>query len=580
MIKLQGISVSPGIVIGEAIVMAHEGIRVPRQSIPATAVEAEVARFRRAAQATAEQIIGARAAVVSQMGTHYGAIFDAHFALVQDPALLAEIESHIIRDAYSPEYAVTCTLGKFTNLLRGMSDPTLAQRAFDIEDIEDRLLQNLLGKRRQEQLKIERPGIILAHNLTVSETASLSKEFALGFATEIGGSGSHTAIVAEALGIPAVVGAGELLAQASGGDQVIIDGDQGLVILSPDAETVAHYQRQLQRGVVHTEFLRSLRDLPPQTADGERIQLLGTIEFSQDVVQCLAQGAEGIGLYRTEFLYLGAPAPPDEAAHYQAYCNVLNALGGRPIVARTFDLGADKFPQMKPPEDEHNPCLGLRSLRLALRNLPMFRTQLRALLRASMLGDLRIMFPLVATLRELRQAKTVLSDVMEDLEEEGIPFNKDVKVGMMVEIPSAVTLIRRFLKEVDFISVGSNDLTQYTLAVDRGNKEVAQLFNPCDPAVLKLMSKAVKSANEANIPASVCGQICNNPRNTMLLLGLGFRSLSVSPSAIPDVKRVCRGVTIEDCETIARRALAKDDARDVDIYLKTEWQRRFLPPED
>ncbi len=578
--KLQGISVSPGIVIGEAVVAAHQGLQVPRQTIPRERIADEVQRFRSAVETTAKEIVRARQSVVSQMGAHYGAIFDAHFALVNDPSLVKEIEAQIERECYTSEYSVTQTMGRFSRLLRGLSDANLAQRAFDIQDIEDRLLQNLLGERRSKQFQMDRPAILLAHNLTVSETASLKPDLVLGFATEIGGSGSHTAIVAEALRIPAIVGAGELLAHVSGGDTVILDGEQGLVILNPDEATKARYERLLEKGAAHAIQLQTLRDLPAETTDGTCVELLGTIEFPQEVQQCREQGGGGIGLYRTEFLYLGAETAPGEDAHYEAYANVLSAVGDGPVVARTFDLGADKFPQMQPPEDEHNPCLGLRSLRLALRNRPMLRTQLRALLKASTLGDLRIMFPLVATLHELRQAKTVLADVMEDLEEEGVAFNRKIKVGMMVEIPSAVVLIRRFLPEVDFISVGANDLTQYTLAVDRDNKEVAPLFNPCDPSVLRLMSKAVRAADEANVPSSVCGQICNNPRNTMLLLGLGFRHLSVAPGAIPDVKRVCRGVSLEECQSIAKRAMAKDEARDVETFLRVEWRKRFQPTED
>ncbi|MDA7978320.1 MAG: phosphoenolpyruvate--protein phosphotransferase [Pirellulales bacterium] len=578
--KLQGISVSPGIVIGEAVVMANEGIRVPRQTIDPAATDCEVERFRQAVQTTVKEIVRTKQSVVSQMGAHYGAIFDAHFALANDPALATEIEALIQHEFFTPEYAVTRTLGRFSRLLRELSDDQLAQRAFDIEDIEDRLLQNLLGRRRAEQFQFTRPAILLAHNLTVSEAANLKRDLVLGFATEIGGAGSHTAIVAEALGIPAIVGAGDLLASIGGGETVIIDGEQGIVILNPDDETKTTYQRRIERGAQHAQQLTSLRDLPAETQDGTRVELFGTIEFPHEVDQCLKQGGEGIGLYRTEFLYLGAETAPDEETHFQAYRGVLDALAGKPVVARTFDLGADKFPQLKPPEDEHNPCLGLRSLRLALRNRPMFRTQLRALLKASGQGDLRLMFPLVATLQELRQAKTVLADVMEDLEEEDVSFNRNIKVGMMVEIPSAVVLIRRFLPEVDFISVGSNDLTQYALAVDRDNKEVARLFNPCDPAVLSLMSEAIQAAQGAGIPASICGQICNTPRNTMLLLGLGFRQLSVSPAAIPYVKRVCRGVTVDECQDVAQRALAKDEARDVEAILRSEWQKRFQPPDD
>ncbi len=441
-------------------------------------------------------------------------------------------------------------------------------------DIEKRLLRNLLGRRREELDHLISPVIVLAHNLTPSETANLNRAFVRGFATEIGGPGSHTAIVAEGLEIPAVVGIGQFLTDVSGGDLVIIDGDHGMVILQPDEETVAHYRYELEQHKSRAAQLATLRELPAMTADKVRIELLGNIEFPHEVEHCLERGAEGIGLYRTEFLYLGAACEPDEEVHFEAYRKVLEQLDGRPVVIRSCDLGADKVTFDS--EAARNPTLGLRSIRLSLKNLPSFRTQLRAVLRASAVGDVRLMFPLVATLLELRQAKMVLADVMEDLDEEGVAFNRDLPVGMMVEVPAAVLMIDRFVEEVDFISIGTNDLTQYTLAADRSNKDVATLYSSVDPSVLRLIRMAVDAAGGKQVPVNVCGQMSGNTLYTMLLLGLGLRRLSVTPSSIPEVKKVCRTVTIDQCRHVAEHVMALENARDIKNYLREEL-KKILP---
>jgi phosphotransferase system enzyme I (PtsI) len=452
----------------------------------------------------------------------------------------------------------------------------LAERAADIFDIEKRLLRHLLGRRREGLDHLTSPVLVLAHDLMPSETANLNRKFVRGIVTEVGGPGSHTAIVAEALEIPAVLGTGPFLTEVSGGDTVIIDGDQGMVVLHPDEETIARYQHEEQEHRSLAARLRELRDLPAQTSDGVRIELMANIEFPDEVDHCLERGADGVGLYRTEFLYLGAEVEPDEEVHYQAYSRVVRSMGGKPVTIRTFDLGADKVPHLPKPDDEKNPFLGLRSIRLALRNLPMFRTQLRALLRASVLGKVKILFPLVCTLLELRQARLVLGDVREDLEEHGVEFDRDIEVGMMVEVPSAVMMIDRFVEEVDFLSIGTNDLIQYTLAVDRSNKDVIPLYNASDPAVLKLIRMTIDAANRKSLPVNLCGQMSGNPAYTMLLLGLGLRQLSVAPAVVPEIKKVCRSVTIEQCREVAERAMSMENARDIELYVKGEL-RKHVP---
>lgn len=574
--RIQGIAVSPGVAIGEALVMSNEGFRIPRRFVARDAVDEELDRFAAALRASAEEIARNRDAVSRELGPQYGAIFEAHLQMLHDPRLGGEIEEYVRGRNYSPEYAVSRVLRRYVKVFSELEDAHFAERAHDIVDIEKRLLRNLLGLRREEISRLTSPVLILAHNLTPSETANLDRRFVQGFVTEIGGPGSHTAIVAGALEIPAVVGLGPFLTDVSGGDLVIIDGHRGEVVLHPDEETLSRYRFEMDESRSLAVRLEGLRDLPAETADGVRIELLGNIEFPHEVGHCLERGSDGIGLYRTEFLYLASGAEPSEEVHYNAYCDVIRAMGQRPVVIRTLDLGADKVAAVHPAAIERNPFLGLRSIRISLRNLPLFRTQLRAIVRASSLGNVRFMFPLISTLLELRQAKMVLADVLEDLEESGVPVSRDLKVGMMVEVPSAVMMIDHFVQEVDFISIGTNDLIQYTLAVDRDNKDVANLYHASDPAVLKLIEMAVRAARGRSIPVNVCGQMSSSSHYTMLLLGMGLRQLSVTPSSIPEIKRVCRSVTIPQCEAVAQRAMTLENARDVKNYLKEEL-KKVLP---
>jgi phosphotransferase system enzyme I (PtsI) len=573
--RLQGIAVSPGVAIGEALVVDHEGFRIPRRFLPRDAVEEELARLDKAMVAAAGEVERNRDRVAKELGDEYAAIFSAHLQMLHDHRLRSEIEEMIRTRHYSPEYSVSRALRKYAKVFQSLGGEYMAERANDIFDIEKRILRNLLGKSRQELAQVTSPVLVLAHNLTPSETANLNPQFVMGLVTEIGGPGSHTAIVAEGLGIPAVVGVGRFLTDVSGGDTIIIDGDQGQVILHPDEETLARYRHEVEEQRSLATKLESLRDLPAVTTDGATIQLLGNIEFPAEVQQCEERGADGIGLYRTEFLYLGRDDDPPEEAHYAAYREVAEAMVGKPVVMRTLDLGADKMRMLPDPEDERNPFLGLRSIRLALRNRDMFRVQLRAILRASTTKNVRIMFPLIATMLELRQAKSVLADAMEDLDEEGVPFDRNVKVGMMVEVPSAVLMMDHFVDEVDFFSIGTNDLIQYCLAVDRSNKDVANLYTAADPAVIRLIDMAVKAANKAGKPISMCGQMCGNPLYTMLLIGIGLRSLSVTPTAVPEVKRVCRSVSVEQCQKIADQVRTLETARDVKTYLKEELSKVF-----
>ena len=569
---LQGIAVSPGVAIGEALVMGHEGFRIPRRFVARDAVEHELDRLDRAIAAAGDEIQHNRDAVSGELGDQYAAIFDAHLRMLRDARLRSEIETLISQRHYSPEYAVSRSLRRYAKVFQSIETSYLAERVHDIYDIEKRLLRHLLGRRREELSHLTSPVVILAHNLTPSETANLDRTYARGFVTEIGGPGSHTAIVAAGMEIPAVVGTGPFLTDVSGGDLVIIDGDHGKVILQPDEEAIARYQHEAEEHRTLAARLETLRDLPAETADGTRIEILGNIEFPYEVKSCTDRGGDGVGLYRTEFLYLGRDDPPTEEDHYNAYAEVVNAMGDRPVVIRTLDLGVDKLDDPSA-SGEMNPCLGLRSIRLSLRNVPLFRTQLRAILRASVLGDVRMMFPMVTTLLELRQARMILADVMEDLADSGTPFNRDISVGMMVEVPSAALMLDVFTKEVDFISIGTNDLVQYTLAADRANKDVASLYNAADPAVLRLIRLSVREGNRGEVPVGMCGRMSSQTKFTMLLLGLGLRQFSVTPTNIPEVKKVCRSVTIQQCERLSDKVMNMENARDIENFLNEELKK-------
>jgi phosphotransferase system enzyme I (PtsI) len=569
----RGIAASPGVAIGEAMIVDHEGFRIPRRFVVDDAVNDELRRLHVAIEEVAEEIARNRDAVSEQLGEQYGAIFSAHLQMLRDRSLIRQLESLVREKYHSPEYAVSTTLKRYAKVFHELESDTLVERAQDIFDIEKSLLAKLLGHRREELSQLKTPTIVLAHALTPSEVASFDPRYVLAFSTETGGAGGHSSIIAQGLEIPAVVGTGSFLTEIAGGDLVIIDGDHGTVILDPDEQTLQRYQQDVEDHRTLEIQLDELRELPAETLDQESIYLAANIEFPHEVQASLRRGAVGIGLYRTEFLYLASSQEPSEEEHYQAYAHVVRSMKQRPVVIRTLDLGADKMGLVPRGEEERNPFLGLRSIRLSLQNLSLFRIQLRAILRASTLGPVQVMFPLVATLEQLRQARRVLEQVMCDLRQEGIDFDEDIPIGMMIEVPSAVMVIDRLLKEVDFISIGTNDLIQYTLAVDRSNKDVADLYEASDPGVLRLIERSIQAANDAQVPVTLCGQMSGMPVYIPLLLGLGLRGFSVPPSSIPEVKRICRSVNISQCKEIADQVMNMEDAQQINQFLTKELQK-------
>jgi phosphotransferase system enzyme I (PtsI) len=574
MLIRRGIAVSPGVAIAPAMLLGIENFRIPQRLISTTAVPGELSRFHAAMEAVRQEIQDNEQLARERLGDQYAAIFSAHLMMARDLHLISEIEGRI-QGHQSAEYAASQVLRQYSRRLQDLGGQYLSDRSVDISDLEKRLLRLLLGEQREELSQLTSPIILLANNLTPSETANIDRRFVLGFATEVGGYTSHTAILAGALEIPAVVGVGKFLDDVSGAETVIIDGSQGVIIIDPDDITLVKYRNMEVRFRNHERRLHSQRELPCETQDGVSISVMGNIEFPTEAEPCREKGAAGVGLYRTEFLYLESNREPTEEDHYRAYCQVLKAFPEQPVVIRTLDLGSDKLPSSLRGEYSAsvNPALSIRSIRLSLQQLQLFKTQLRAVLRAAVLGDLRIMFPLISTLLEFRQARMVLGDVIDDLEEQGVPFRRDVPVGMMVEVPAAAIMAEEFASEVDFFSLGTNDLIQYTLAVDRADQGVAYLYREGDPSILRLIRMVVNAARKYDIPVCVCGQMSTNPLFLPLLVGLGIRQISVTPHAIPELKELIRKLTIEKAEKIATHAGEIDVARDVESYLRRELKK-------
>ncbi len=576
MVTKKGISVSPGVAIAKALVLDAQDQPIPRRTVVSAAVPAEHQRLNDALAASVLEIEALRDQTTAAMGPETAKIFGFHLGMLQDNHLLSQFRQMLDDEQVTAEYAVYATLRNLARTFRQQDSRLLRERVTDIFDIERRLVSHLIGEARAELGQLRHEVILLAHDLTPSQTAALDKTKVRAIATDAGGRTSHTAIVAHALGIPAIVGLEDLSCEVNTGDMVIVDANNGLVIVDPDAGQLLEYRQYVQRLARAEVGLDELSKLPAVTIDGTEVSIVGNIEFPTEIAPALTKGAMGIGLYRTEFLFLAAQSEPTEEQQYVEYANAVESLGGRPLTIRTLDLGADKLAAIdndSSVQAESNPFLGCRSIRLCLQNLPLFKTQLRAILRASQHGPMRIMFPLISNIMELRQAKMVLSDVMEDLEDEGVAFSRDIPVGIMIEVPSAALQAKTFAREVQFFSIGTNDLIQYVVAVDRGNERIANLYSGAHPAVMSMIRDVIRVAQRAKIDVSLCGEMAGDPDYVMLLLGLGLRSFSVAPPAIPEVKRIVRAVSINQCQRMARKALSFDTDREVLNYLHDQVQK-------
>lgn len=578
----QGIAVSPGVASGPLKIVQRDRLSVGARKIWPSQVDRELARLDAALSVAEEKLEAKRDAVSKRLGAEYGQIFEAHLLILKDGKLLEKIQKLVRDELTAAENAVDRIFNEYATLLQGLQEH-FAERANDIIDVKERLLRELLDAHEQAaDGATDAPSILLASNLNPSDASNLDPAKTLGVVTETGGLGSHTAIVASALQIPTVLGVGSFLADAVAANWAIVDGDAGRLILDPTPDVWEKYGKK--RRAQEKMKARLANDYAgatvAKTKNGDEIKINGNIEFPYEADVCLKNGASGIGLYRTEFLFLSEAdgTLPDEETHFQAYKKVAETMGrDRPTVIRTFDLGADKLPEgvRFTKTREPNPFMGLRSIRLSLRNTEMFRQQLRAIARAAVYGNFRVMFPLVSTITEFRQAKMIFRDVCEELAEERTPFEPNIPLGIMVETPATVVMLEQFLQEVDFFSIGTNDLLQYSMAVDRSNKDVGSLYAQESPALLRFVKHAVDVINMYGKPVSLCGQMASEPANIPLLLGLGLRSLSVAPGMILRAKEVCARFSIEDCKLIARKAAFMETAMGIRVFLRRELRDRF-----
>lgn len=573
-----GIAVSSGVVIARAVVLDALERNVATRNIPDNEIDAEVERLWTAIGLALDELTELRNRTEEELGVDPAKILDFHIGVLQDPTLVSPIQELIRTKNINAERAVADRFAELTRQFRGMGADIFRQKAADILDLERRVLNKLIGASDDRLAHIDGAVVLVAHELTPSQAAAVDRSKILGFATDAGGRTSHTAIVARALNIPAIVGCRTLTDAVQDGDNIIVDGDSGQVIIRPTDEVIEKYRQKQQKRSVRLQTFRDEIDLDSVTLDGTRISLNGNIEFPEEVESVLASGADGVGLYRTEFLWLTRDREPTEDEQFDAYRDTLQRLNGKPLTIRTVDLGADKYTQRLAEEPERNPFLGCRSIRYCLQNIPMFKTQLRAIMRASAFGSMKIMFPLVSTVMELRQTKLILGDVCEELDEDRIPYDRSMDIGMMVEVPSAAIMAKTFATEVSFFSIGTNDLIQYTLAVDRGNERVANLYTGAHPALIQLMKSIVRAARRRSVDVSICGEIAAEPIYTMLLIGLGIRTLSMVPAQIPIIKRVLRSVDVERCERVARKIGTFDSERQVLNCLRDELKN--VDPED
>jgi phosphoenolpyruvate-protein phosphotransferase (PTS system enzyme I) len=574
---LQGIPVSSGIAIGRVFVLDHDPHRVARWSVRRDQVEAELTRLDRAVEDSIAGIDAVYAEAAEEVGVEAANIFLFHKGMLRDQSLIGPIREMIREERVNAEHAVAVAFEALAEAFGKAKDTAFRTKTDDIRDLANRLLDNLMGSGPKHLAELEHPAVVLATDLTPSQTASFDRSKVVGFVTELGGRTSHTAILATALGMPAVVGCRGATATAKPGQTVIVDGDRGLVLLNPDEEEVRKYRDLIEQQRTYRLSLTEVADLPSVTRDGVHVALLGNVEFPDECSTIVEQGGAGVGLYRSEFLYLSSEAEPTEEDHYRAYAECVRRLEGRPLTVRTVDLGSDKYARSDRNRRERNPALGLRSIRYSLADKTKFRKQLRAVLRASALGPVKVMFPMVTNVGELRHAKMVVRDVMEDLSEEGVDFDREIPVGVMIEVPSAALIARWLASEIDFFSIGTNDLVQYTLAVDRTNEQVASLYQPVHAAVLHLIKQVVRAAERAGgLEVSCCGEAAGEIEYALLLIGLGLRSLSVPGSAIPHLKRMVRSVSIAECERIARKVRTFDSEVQAASYLR-DRTRKLVP---
>ena len=566
--RIQGISGSRGVAVGNVYRYIQEEIVIPDYTVAEDKVEEEIGKFAAAMAATLKQLDTIRQKALDEMGPEEAAIFEAHMQIAQDPSLSDGIKS-LVESSHTNVVAATAqTIETFANIFLGMEDAYIRERGADIKDIGDRLMRNMLGMNPRGLSHISGEVILVAQDLAPSDTASLDKNVVKGIVTAAGGPTSHAAIMARTLEIPAVMGVGDIESFVDG-DKAVVLGTDGIVEMNPSDADWDEYTNQAAAFQEELKRLRESANLEATTTDGHHVELFGNIGKAKDAKNALTMGAQGIGLYRTEFLYMENDELPAEDVQFEEYKKVAQDMKGKPVIIRTMDIGGDKELKCLDLPSEMNPFLGYRAIRISLNRPDIFKVQLRALLRASAFGDIHIMYPMIASVEEVKQANAMLDECKAELTAEGKEFNKDIKVGIMIEVPAAAVISPILAKYVDFFSIGTNDLCQYTLAVDRMNEAIGSLYQPLHPGVLRLIKHVIDASHEQGKFTGMCGELASDPVATMILLGLGLDEFSMTASSIPLIKNILRSVSKAECEEVANKALTMDTAEEITGYAKS-----------
>ena len=558
--RFQGVGVSPGIARGTVFIYSPDDETPPTRHIAEGEIPGEIARFETALIATREQIIEMQERIAVSIGAKDASIFDAHLLVVEDRTLIDEVLRTLTRDKLNIEQVFKSVADRYAKTLSEIDDPYLRERALDIHDVTRRVVNNLMGKQSRDLASIKTPHILLAHNLNPSDTAQLNRTLVLGFGTDIGSKTSHTAIMARSLNIPAVVGLHDISHQLSAGDHVLLDGYNGIVIVNPSDQTLWEYGELEIRKTAVEEKLSHLRETASTTLDGRHVILSANIELPGDMDSVKEHGAEGVGLYRTEFFYLNKADLPSEEQQYEAYRTVAERAVPHSVIIRTLDLGGDKFMSALNMPEELNPFLGWRAIRFCLERVDVFKTQLRAILRASATGNVKLMYPMISGVEELRRANVILEECRAELRAEGIAFNAEMEIGAMIEIPSAAIAADILAREVDFFSIGTNDLIQYSIAVDRLNEHIAHLYEPTHPSIIRLIRMTVEAAHAQGLWVGVCGEMAGDIVLTPLLIGLGVDELSAGAAVVPRVKRAVQALDFTACQRLIEEIKTLDTA--------------------
>ncbi|MDP2939216.1 MAG: phosphoenolpyruvate--protein phosphotransferase [Candidatus Omnitrophota bacterium] len=575
---LKGIPAASGVAFGPAYLLGKEDFIVPARPISENDIPLEIARFEEALIQTRREIIDIQKKIAQEMSSEHAQIFDAHLLVLEDRMLIEEVISRIKKEHLSVEYVFSEELKKYMNVFSNIEDEYLRERVSDINDVGKRILKSLLGKKKSIGLdELTEQLIIVAHDLSPSDTASMHRQNVIAFATDVGSRTSHTAIMAKSLGIPAVVGLEEATFKVKNRDFLIVDGRLGLVIINPDEKTLENYRIEQTKISILKDRFSNIKDLPAQTLDGRKVEIAANLELPEEIPSIISHGAAGIGLYRSEYFYMNRVDLPSEEEHYQAYKFVAEAIHPYSVIIRTLDLGGDKFlSQFEVPKDMH-PFLGWRAIRFCLARPDIFKVQLRAILRASVHGKLKLMYPMISGIEELRQANAILNEAREELKREGIPFDDNLDVGVMIEVPSAAMTADLLAKEAAFFSIGTNDLIQYSLAIDRVNEKTAYLYEPAHPGVLRLIKAIIDAGHNQGIWVGMCGEMAGDVNLALLLLGLGLDEFSLPSLVVPQIKQLVRSVTFRQAKDIAYTALGLSTGKEVEEYSKLKLKE--LAPE-